>query len=141
MVIISKMFEERLDQVYELLSDSSSGKLVLPNPEISVSTTGKTHFSNVKAILKMINRPPDHFIKFLSDELGDPVSQKTNSLSDGLVIKGRVVKDTINNVVKKYTTEFVLCRNCSSYKTRFIKNQKLRTYSIQCKQCNSSFTI
>ena len=56
-------FTERLEEVYEqLYQEDNVEQLVLPVPNIEVTTTN-TMWANVKSFLKLINRPPKHFIE------------------------------------------------------------------------------
>ena len=85
-------FTERLEEVYEqLYQEDNVEQLVLPVPNIEVTTTN-TMWANVKSFLKLINRPPKHFIEFLSYQLNTEVTQKTSSLGDGLILIGKQPK-------------------------------------------------
>ena len=137
-------FLTRLESVYNTLEkskgSSSDSKLVLPNPDIEVTTTN-TFWHNVKALLKRINRPPDHFIEFLGDQLGVDVTQKTSSLSKGLILKGKQSKKKVTPLIDKYVKDYVLCKNCNSYYTKIKKDKNIRKYVFTCKSCNASYTV
>ena len=80
-------FTNMIDTIYDQLEDSTSNKLVLPNPVIEISTTN-TYWKNIKKILQTINRPPDHFVDYMNKEIGN-VNWLSSSKSDGLVIIGK----------------------------------------------------
>lgn len=134
-------FEQRLEEVYQQLGNKEEKEqLVLPNPNIEVTTTN-TMWNNVKDLLKKINRPPDHFISYLSNQLDTEVTQKTKSLSDGLVIIGKHKKQKISPLIEKYMKSYVVCKYCNSYKTKIKKNESIRKYVFSCKSCQASYSV
>lgn len=134
-------FETRLEQVYqELHSENDVEKLVLPTPKIEVTTTN-TYWHNVKDFLKKINRPPKHFIDFLADQLGTEVTQKSSSLSQGLILIGKQKDKKILPLIEKYMREYVVCKYCNSYKSKLKKDETIRKYVFNCKSCNSSYSV
>ena len=134
-------FETRLGQVYqELHSENDVEKLVLPAPKIEVTTTN-TYWHNVKDFLKKINRPPKHFIDFLADQLGTEVTQKSSSLSQGLILIGKQKDKKILPLIEKYMREYVVCKYCNSYKSKLKKDETIRKYVFNCKSCNSSYSV
>lgn len=133
-------FESRLNELYEQMNNSSTQQLLLPNFEIE-NTTTNTYWHNVKKFLRTVNRPSEHFIDFLSNELNEEINQKTDSLSDGYVFIGRVKKNNITNAAKKYVTEYCKCKTCGSFDTDFTKNNKLRMHTIICKDCSAELNI
>lgn len=134
-------FEERLEEAYQILSqDDVIDKLVLPNPNIEVTTTN-TNWSNVKDFLRRVNRPPKHFIDYLAKQLNTEVTQKTSSLKDGLIIIGKHKKQKIAPLIEKYMTESVICKSCSSYNSKIKKDDATRKWVFTCKTCKSTYTL
>jgi len=135
-------FEQRLDILYDIIEKEKQekNKLVLPNPELEITTTN-TFWYNTKDLMKKINRPPQHFIDFLGHELSTEVTQKTSSLSDGLILKGKQNKNKLLPLIEKYIKHYVLCKNCLAYSTKIKKDVDIRKYILTCKSCNSSYTI
>jgi translation initiation factor 2 subunit 2 len=134
-------FELRLDELYNSIhAEDNVTKLVLPVPNIEVTTTN-TYWSNIKDFLKIINRPPKHFIDFLSVQLGTEVTQKSASLSKGLILIGKQKKQKIVPLIEKYMKEFVVCKFCNSYKSKLNKDDQIRKYIFNCKTCNSNYSV
>ena len=134
-------FIERLEEVYENLhSEDSVDKLVLPTPNIEVTTTN-TNWHNVKDFLKKVNRPPKHFIDFLADQLNTEVTQRSSSLSQGLILIGKQKKQKIIPLIEKYMNECVVCKYCNSYKSKIKKDSTIRKYNFTCKTCGASYSI
>lgn len=134
-------FEEMLDNVYEQLEEMNqpSRKLVIPSPVIEQSTTN-TYWKNIKKILMVIDRPPDHFVEFLNKELktGNWVSE---SKSDGLVLIGKFKIAQITAVLQEYVKKYVVCNICKSLETKLEKNKELRCYKVNCTKCHSSYVV
>ena len=134
-------FELRLEEIYNnLQSENSVDKLVLPKPNIEVTTTN-TYWHNVKDFLRTINRPPKHFIDFLGDQLNTEVTQKSSSLSQGLILIGKQKKQKILPLIEKYMKEFVVCKYCNSYKSKLKKDDTIRKYIFHCKSCQATYSV
>lgn len=134
-------FEEMLTNVYSQLGELNQPqrKLVIPAPIIETSTTN-TYWTNIKKILMVIDRPPDHFVEFLNKELktGNWVSE---SKSDGLVLIGKFKIAQITTVLQDYVKKYVVCNICKSLETTLEKSKELRCYRIECTKCNSSYVV
>ncbi len=136
-----KYFFDNLESVYKELDEKSSGttKMIVPNPQLEKTTTN-TYWRNVKKILMTINRPPEHFIDFINKELntGEWIS---NSKSDGIVLIGKFTVNQITHVLQTYIKKYVICNICNSSNTTLEKNKDLRSYVVECKKCNSKYTV
>ena len=134
-------FQTRLEEVYnELQSENDAVKLVLPTPNIEVTTTN-TYWHNIKDFLKKVNRPPKHFIEFLSHQLGTEVTQRSSSLSQGLILLGKQKKQKILPLIEKYMKDYVICKYCNSYKSKLKRDDTIRKYVFNCKDCNSNYSV
>ena len=66
-------FEEMLDEVYDKINSCTNNtqiqsSITLPNPEL-IKHGHHFIWKNIEVFLKIINKPAEHFIKFLSNEL------------------------------------------------------------------------
>ena len=133
-------FDQMLDNVYvELEKTYEKKKLVISKPEIDTSTTN-TYWRNIKKILRQINRNPDHFVDYLNKEIGN-VNWLSNSKSDGLVIIGKYRKDKINELLKKYLNNYVVCNSCKTSNSSLVKDSNIKKYKFICKNCKSSYYV
>ena len=132
-------FDEMLNYIYDNLEETNLKKLVIPNIIIE-NNVNKTHFKNIKSILKCIKRPPDDFMAFLT--LDQPNSYwKTQSKSDGIIIENKLKKNQVSNIIQRYIKTNVLCRTCNSYDTILKKDNKLRLKNLVCNSCKSEFIL
>jgi translation initiation factor 2 subunit 2 len=136
-------FNKMLDIVYNnidvKMKTTNSQKLVVPNPVLEFNTTN-TYWKNVKKILIAINRPPEHFIDFIQNEMktGEWIS---SSKSDGIVLIGKYKMDKIMHILQSYIKKYVICNICNSSNTILEKNKDLRSYMIKCNKCNSTYFV
>lgn len=139
-----ELFNKRLDDFYAILSESDKGKnkIVIPSAELSISTTN-TFYTNVKAFLKSVNRQPNHYIKFLTDEMNEKgIAQVSKKLSDGIQFNRKFRRDEgskINILNKKYINEFVMCNSCKSYSTKLLKIGSIMR--LKCATCKKEYTV
>lgn len=134
-------FNTMLDNVYcELESKTvQSHKLVLPVPTIIINGSN-THWTNVKKILILINRPPEHFVEYFNHQIGS-TNWISSSKSDGLIIVGKHKIKQITQHTHEYIKKYVICTSCSSIDTVMEKNKLLRSYNIKCCKCNSNYNV
>ena len=89
----------------DLLS-SGSKSYKIPPPQCLREGNKKTIFANIAEICKRMKRTDEHVMQFLFAELG------TNGSVDGsrrLVIKGRFQQKQIENVLRRYIGQYLLC--------------------------------
>ena len=134
-------FEEMLIQVYEELDSTKiEHKLVVPKPDVEVTTTN-TFWKNAKPIMKILKRPPDHIISFMVKELGQEMNWKCSNKNEGMVIKNKVGVKKISSAITKYINTYVSCNSCSSTNTRFKVEKSIRSYRLTCKNCGTTYIV
>ena len=91
----------------------------------------KTVISNFNQIAGALNRPPEHFLKFLLKELATP-----GELRGGLLVFGtKVHSSSINEKIKKYAEEYVLCKTCGKPDTKLIDESGF--LFLRCQACGA----
>tara|TARA_Y100000389_G_C17351338_1_gene458609 strand:- start:46 stop:555 length:510 start_codon:yes stop_codon:yes gene_type:complete len=98
----------------------------------------KTHWENVKELLMMIRRNPDHFKKFAKKHMCLDIERKTNSLRDGWYLKMKNVSiDMLKDMIKEYCYKYVRCdeKGCMSYNTKLKLDPKLKSWVMTCRSC------
>ena len=133
-------FLEMLNNVYFTIESSKNtkSKLILPKIELTNSTTNT--YWKPKKLLKSINRDPYHFSSFLNKEIGN-VTWQSSSISEGLVMIGRIRKNKIQDCVQRYIKTYVICNICRSYKTNLDKNKNTRLLELICTECKSNYSV
>ena len=97
----------------------------------------KTVVPNFKEISDILRREPEYILKYL---LGELATRGQIRKKQGVaVFKGRFQKDTLNNLLKKFTEKFIRCANCRRPDTHVIKEG--RFIYLVCEACGSKRSI
>jgi len=95
----------------------------------------KTVISNFVQLADTLQRPVNHFLKYLLRELATP-----GVMRGALLLLGaKVPASRINEKVRKYATEFVLCTECGKPDTKIIKEGQLSF--LKCMACGAKKSI
>lgn len=95
----------------------------------------KTVVTNFNQIVDSISRPPEHFLKFLLKELATP-----GELRGALLIFGtKVHSSTINEKIKKYVDEFVICKTCGRPDTTLVSEDGFSF--LRCQACGAKKAV
>ncbi|MDW7732197.1 MAG: translation initiation factor IF-2 subunit beta [Methanolobus sp.] len=127
-----KDYEALLDRAIANLPDkeTTDARFVIPEPKIMVE--GKTTIlDNLSNIADVLNRDPEHLMKFLTREMG------TAGKIDGsrAIFQGRFSKDQIKSNIEAYVEEFVMCSECSRPDTQLTKMD--RVLVLKCAACGA----
>jgi len=95
----------------------------------------KTIVSNFYSIADTLRRPKDHFLKYLLKELAAPGSLSHNAL----ILGTKVPANKINQKIRQYANEFVLCQECGKPDTKLEKDGNL-TY-VKCTACGARHLV
>ena len=95
----------------------------------------KTVINNFMPIVSGFHREPAHMLKYLLKELAT-----AGELRNNLVLFNRKIPSTeINNKIRQYAQEFVLCSECGKPDTRII-NENNVTF-LKCQACGAKSHI
>jgi translation initiation factor 2 subunit 2 len=125
-------YEALLDRAISNLPDmeTTDARFVIPEPKILVEgkTTILDNFNNIADVL---NREPDHLMKYLTREMG------TAGKIDGLraVFQGRFSKEQIKSNIEAYVEEFVMCSECGRPDTQLTKMDRIMV--LRCAACGA----
>lgn len=117
-------------------------------PEISVSTErfvvpkvkghiegNKTIISNFLQIASLLNRAPEHLLKFISREL----AAKGEIKKQILVFNTKLASSKINEKIEQYVEQFVICKECGKPDTKIYK-EGIVTF-MRCQACGAKTVI
>ncbi|SFM44496.1 translation initiation factor IF-2 subunit beta [Methanolobus profundi] len=125
-------YEALLDRAIANLPDmeTTDARFVIPEPKIMVEgkTTILDNFNNIADVL---NREPDHVMKYLTREMG------TAGKIDGMraVFQGRFSKEQIKSNIEAYVEEFVMCSECGRPDTQLMKMDRIMV--LKCAACGA----
>jgi translation initiation factor 2 subunit 2 len=127
-----KLLDRALEQVPQAVLESSRFQI----PEADVSIIGnRTILRNFRGIASALNREPEHLVKYLLRELG--VAGNIEGIQ--AVFQGKFSTTAVNERIRRYVEEFVLCRECGKPDTRFERHE--RVYRLRCEACGAKASV
>jgi translation initiation factor 2 subunit 2 len=133
---LKKDYEKSLDRAMEMIPKAVSEKERFQIPEAEINVVGnRTTIKNFKAIVSALNRAPEHLIKYLLRELGVAGNMDGNQA----VFQGKFSKATVDDRIKRYVEEFVLCRECGGPDTKLVR--KDRVHILRCEACGARTAV
>lgn len=133
--MLSKLYQRLHENNPELL-DRHRKKL--RPPEVARVGTTRSVWVNFKESCASMKRSMEHVQSFFLAELG------TTGSIDGanrFILKGRWPPRHIENLMRKYITEYVGCHMCKSLDTELTRDNISRLYFLACKPCGSTRSV
>ena len=132
-----KSYEELLERAFEELSKKEVvRKERFEIPRVSVIREGaRTTLKNFSQIAKALNRSEEHLYKYLVKSLGT-----AGFIDNGrLVLQGKFTEDEIQREINDYVKLYVLCKECNSPDTEFIREE--RVLMVRCLACGAKHPV
>jgi len=102
-------YDKLLTRAREKMPESVLVKERFELPKVVGRLEGsKTVISNFQQILVALRRPAEHVVKYLLKELATPGQLRGNLL----VFGAKIPASRINDKIRQYADEFVLCQKC-----------------------------
>ncbi len=95
----------------------------------------RTIVSNFSQIAAVLRRPVEHFLKYILKELATPGELKAKAV----IFNSKLSAKRINEKIKQYSHEFVLCSDCGKPDTKIIKEGGF-SY-LKCLACGAKKTV
>jgi len=96
----------------------------------------RTVITNFLQIASALRRDADHFLKYVLKELATPGEVKK---SGALILGTKIPASRINEKVRQYANEFVLCPECGKPDTTLAKEEGI-TY-MKCTACGAKNVV
>jgi len=130
-------YEELLKNAREKLPKSVFEKERFEIPKVRGHIQGnRTILSNFLQIADILGRKPEHLLKYILKELATPGEIKKNG---SVIIGTKVGTLRINEKVRQYANEFVLCSECGKPDTKIEKEDKFSF--LKCHACGAKHPI
>ncbi len=129
-------YEKMLDRAYERMPKMVFEKKRFEVPKAQVSIEGnKTLVKNFNELCDVLNRSPDHLLKFLGKEMG------ASCRRDGsrAVFVGKFGSTTINQKIERYTRTYVLCPVCGKPDTKLVRVDRILV--MKCMACGATSPV
>jgi translation initiation factor 2 subunit 2 len=129
-------YDSLLNRAKSLIPEEISATERLEIPKVKGHVQGnKTIIINMFQIAKLIDRPIEHLLKFLSKELATKADVKNTSI----LFINKLASSKINEKIQKYADTFAICKECGKPETKLIKDNNL-TF-LKCQACGAKYTI
>lgn len=129
-------YEDLLKRAREQLPESVFEKERFEIPKVIGHVEGnKTIIRNFAKIAQTLQRPIEHLLKFVLKELAAPGVFKNNTLTIG----AKVSAGRINNKIRQYADQFVLCTACGKPDSKIIKEGEFSF--IKCQACGNKAPV
>ncbi len=129
-------YDNLLNRARSSIPEVTLKKERLEMPRLFVSTIGmRTIISNFKEVSEMLDRDPQHILKFLTREMATAATYH-----DGRAIfQGKFRKDTFEHLLTRYMDSFVICHVCKRPDTKIVKEKRLSF--VVCNACGAKSAV
>jgi translation initiation factor 2 subunit 2 len=129
-------YEQMLDEAYSKVKpiESSGERFEVPLVEGHIEGN-KTVITNFPQICSHLRRNIDHVLKFMLRELASPGKLEGNLL----ILQTKVSSGKINDKIKAYVDEFVICKECKKPDTELIKQGEFMF--LHCLACGAKHSV
>lgn len=129
-------YEKLLDEAYKKIKPikSEGERFEVPKAEGMIEGN-RTIITNFLQISNYLRRKPEHLVKYLQRELASPGTLE----GDRLILVKKVPSSRINEKIKEYTEEFVICRECKKPDTELIKQGEFMF--LHCLACGAKHSV
>ncbi len=127
-----KMLEMCLDKVPKTQAKFERFEI----PKVKGHVQGnKTIISNFLKIADVFGRTPVQLLKYVLKELATPGVMKKNFI----IIGSKVPASKINEKIKQFAKEFVICKECGKPDTKIKKEGSVSV--LRCQVCGARYSI
>lgn len=126
-------YDEHLDRALEETPDiqGSASRFSLPDPEVR-QEGNVTVYENFQGTLDTLDRPEEHLMKHLQDELGTSASIDDRGR---LRLTGEFRQRRVIEAMEEYAEAFVLCSECGLPDTKLEKEGGAEI--LRCEACGA----
>ena len=129
-------YEQLLKRARSQLPESVFEKERFEIPKVLGHLQGnKTVISNFHKIAEALGRPVEHLLKYILKELASPGRLRPNAL----IVGTKVSASRVNEKIRQYANEFVLCTECGKPDTKIVKEGEFAF--LRCLACGSKKTV
>ena len=129
-------YEKLLEQAYKEIKPIKANSERFEIPKIEGHLEGnKTILINIPQIVAYLRRDINHLLKFLLKELASSGKMNGNQL----ILQTKIQSSKINEKIKQYADEFVICRECKKPDTELMKDKEF--LFVHCLACGAKHSV
>ena len=129
-------YKKLLDRACSQMPTISTKRERLEIPRLYITTVGmRTIISNFKEIANILDRDPQHILKFLTREMATAAT-----FHDARAIfQGRFKRDSFQRLLQRYLQSHVICPVCKRPDTKIVKEKRLNF--LECNACGARSSV
>jgi translation initiation factor 2 subunit 2 len=124
-------YQKLLEKAKRALPETNKEASRFEIPVADVVTGKQTVIKNFLEISKALRRDETHLAKYLYKELAVPGSMR----GPELLLQGKINSGMINQRIREYAAEFVICNECGKPDTDMNKTDRL--FFLKCQACGA----
>ena len=129
-------YDELLKRACSQMPEVSLKRERLELPRLYITTVGmRTIISNFNEMADVLNRDPQHILKFLTREMATAATFNDNRA----VFQGKFKRDSFERLLQRYMEGFVICPVCKRPDTKIVKEKRLSF--LVCNACGAKSSI
>ncbi|TRO46214.1 translation initiation factor IF-2 subunit beta [Candidatus Bathyarchaeota archaeon] len=129
-------YDELLKRACSQMPEVSLKRERLELPPLYITTVGmRTIISNFKEVADVLNRDPQHILKFLTREMATAATFHESRA----VFQGKFKRDSFERLLQRYMESFVTCPVCKRPDTKIMKEKRLSF--LLCNACGAKSSI
>ncbi len=129
-------YDDLLKRATDQMPEVSAKKERLELPRLFISTIGmRTIISNFGEIADVLDRDPQHILKFLTREMATAATYQDNRA----IFQGKFQRESFERLLLRYMEAFVTCPVCKRPDTKILKEKRLSF--LVCNACGAKSAI
>jgi translation initiation factor 2 subunit 2 len=129
-------YEALLKRARSQLPKTALKRERLEIPRLQYAVVGmRTIVHNFKEIAEVLNRDPQHILKFLTGELATAAVMQESRV----IFQGKFPRETLERLLQRYMDTFVTCPVCKRPDTKIVKEKRLSF--LVCAACGAKSSV
>jgi translation initiation factor 2 subunit 2 len=129
-------YDELLKRACSQMPEVSLKRERLEMPRLFITTIGmRTIISNFKEVADVLDRDPQHILKFLTREMATAATFHDSRA----IFQGKFRRDSFERLLQRYMDSFVVCPVCKRPDTNIVKEKRLSF--LVCNACGARSSI
>lgn len=129
-------YEALLKRARSQLPETASKRERLEIPKLQYAVVGtRTIIHNFNEIAEVLNRDPQHLLKFLTGELATAALVQESRI----IFQGKFPRETLERLLQRYMDTFVTCPVCKRPDTKIVKEKRLSF--LVCMACGAKSSV
>ena len=129
-------YDELLKRACSQMPQVSLKRERLELPRLFISTVGmRTIISNFKEAADVLDRDPQHILKFLTREMATAATFHDSRA----IFQGKFQRSVFEHLLQRYMESFVICPVCKRPDTKIVKEKRLAF--LVCNACGAKSSI